>query len=382
MDEPFGALDAMTRDVLHDELERLWRETGLSVVFVTHNVREAVRLGDRVVLLSSRPGRIVEEYPIDIPDRGASIRSRSRGSRRRSPTASRTKCVVMAVEDRDLAQLSSGLDALEVPRVPKVSRGRKIWRSAWPKLLAIAIFLAFWQSLIWVEWKPSYALASPADTFSSLFNNWGVISDAMVTTLGRGIQGYAIAIVIGVAIGAAVARIAVLRAAIGSMITGLQTMPSVAWYPLALLLFKLSEGAIFFVIVIGAAPSIANGLINGVDNISPVLLRAGKVLGARRFDSFRYVILPAAMPSFVGGLKQGWAFAWRSLLAGEIIGGIAGYSLGQQLAANRDLADAAGVQSVMIVLFGIGVLVDVLVFSYAERRIRTRYGLVDVASTA
>jgi NitT/TauT family transport system permease protein len=188
------------------------------------------------------------------------------------------------------------------------------------------------------------------------------------------------AIAIGVVIGAAVARIPVLRAAIGSMITGLQTMPSVAWYPLALLLFKLSEGAIFFVIVVGAAPSIANGLINGVDNISPVLLRAGKVLGAKRFDSFRYVVLPAALPAFVGGLKQGWAFAWRSLLAGEIIGGIAGYSLGQQLAANRDIASAAGVQAVMIVLFTIGVLVDALVFGYAERKIRKRYGLVDVAA--
>jgi NitT/TauT family transport system ATP-binding protein len=66
MDEPFGALDAMTRDVLHEELERVWGETGLTVIFVTHNVREAVRLGDRVVLLSSRPGRIVKEYPVDI----------------------------------------------------------------------------------------------------------------------------------------------------------------------------------------------------------------------------------------------------------------------------------------------------------------------------
>jgi NitT/TauT family transport system permease protein len=234
--------------------------------------------------------------------------------------------------------------------------------------------------LIWIEWKPSFALASPADTFSSLWDNWSIISDAMWTTLRRGIEGYAMAIAIGVVIGAAVARIPVLRAAIGSMITGLQTMPSVAWYPLALLLFKLSEGAIFFVIVVGAAPSIANGLINGVDNISPVLLRAGKVLGAKRFDSFRYVVLPAALPSFVGGLKQGWAFAWRSLLAGEIIGGIAGYSLGQQLAANRDIASAAGVQAVMIVLFAIGVLVDALVFGYAERTIRKRYGLVDVAA--
>jgi NitT/TauT family transport system permease protein len=104
------------------------------------------------------------------------------------------------------------------------------------------------------------------------------------------------------------------------------------------------------------------------------------VLGAERLDSFRYVILPAALPSFVGGLKQGWAFAWRSLLAGEIIGGIAGYSLGQQLAANRDNADAAGVQAVMIVLFVIGVLVDVVVFGVAERKIRRRYGLVDPAA--
>ena len=203
----------------------------------------------------------------------------------------------------------------------------------------------------------------------------------MWTTLRRGIQGYVMAIAIGGAIGAAVARIPVLRAAIGSMITGLQTMPSVAWYPMALLLFKFSEGAIFFVIVVGAAPSIANGLINGVDNISPVLLRAGKVLGAKRFDAFRYVILPAALPSFVGGLKQGWAFAWRSLLAGEIIGGITGYSLGQQLANSRDNADAAGVQAAMLVLFTIGVLVDVLVFSKLERKVRKRYGLVDAAAT-
>ncbi len=283
----------------------------------------------------------------------------------------------MAVDER---ALTAGLDALEVPIAPKLSLGRRVWKAAWPKLLAIAIVLAFWQFLIWIEWKPSFAFASPEDTFSTLFSNWSLIMEAMWTTLRRGFQGYAIAIAIGVMLGAAVARIPILRAAIGSMITGLQTMPSVAWYPLAIIIFKLSEGAIFFVVVIGAAPSIANGLINGVDNIPPVLLRAGKVLGAKRLDSFRYVILPAALPSFVGGLKQGWAFAWRSLLAGEIIGGIAGYSLGQQLKANQEVIDAAGIQAVMIVLFTIGVLMDVLVFSNLERRIRKRYGLVDAAA--
>jgi len=283
----------------------------------------------------------------------------------------------MAVDER---ALTAGLDALEVPVAPKLSLGRRVWRAAWPKLLAIAIVLGFWQFLIWIEWKPSFAFASPEDTFSTLFSNWSLIMEAMWTTLRRGFQGYAIAIAIGVVLGAAVARIPILRAAIGSMITGLQTMPSVAWYPLAIIIFKLSEGAIFFVVVIGAAPSIANGLINGVDNIPPVLLRAGKVLGAKRLDSFRYVILPAALPSFVGGLKQGWAFAWRSLLAGEIIGGIAGYSLGQQLKANQEVIDAAGIQAVMIVLFTIGVLMDVLVFSNLEKRIRKRYGLVDAAA--
>jgi NitT/TauT family transport system permease protein len=287
----------------------------------------------------------------------------------------------MAVEQQDLGSLERGLDALETPLAPKQSRGRRIWSATWPKLLAIAIFFGVWQFLFWIEWKPPYQLPSPEQTLSALWNDWDVISQAMWTTLRRAVEGYLLAIAIGVVVGAAVARIPVLRAAIGSMISGLQTMPSVAWYPMALVLFKITEGAIFFVVVVGAAPSIANGLISGVDNVNPVLLRAGKVLGAKRLDSFRYVILPAALPTFIGGLKQGWAFAWRSLLAGEIIGGITGYSLGQQLAVNRDFGTIDGLYAVMIVLFVVGVIVDVAVFGTVERRVRRRYGLVDAAAT-
>jgi NitT/TauT family transport system permease protein len=158
-------------------------------------------------------------------------------------------------------------------------------------------------------------------------------------------------------------------------------MPSVAWFPLAILLFQMGEGAIFFVVVLGAAPSIANGLISGIDHIQPILLRAGRVLGAKRWRAFRYVILPAALPSFVAGLKQGWAFAWRSLLAGELIVLIPGqFSLGQQLDANRQLADSAGVIAVMIVILIIGILVDALLFGTAERKIRRRYGLIDATA--
>ena len=284
----------------------------------------------------------------------------------------------MAVDERTL---TAGLDALEIPVAPKVSRGRRTWAAAWPKLLAIAIVLGFWQFLIWIEWKPSFAFASPVDTFSALFDNWDIIWDAMVTTMQRGVQGYAIAIVIGVAIGAAVARIPVLRAAIGSMITGLQTMPSVAWYPLALLLFKLSDGAIYFVIVIGAAPSIANGLISGVDQIPRILLRAGRMLGARGAASYRHVVLPAALPSFVSGLKQGWAFAWRSLIAGELLGVVAGQtSIGWRLQLSRELVDAEGLLSTMLVILVIGLVVDGLVFGSLDRSIRRRWGLLEAGS--
>jgi NitT/TauT family transport system permease protein len=171
----------------------------------------------------------------------------------------------MAVDERTL---TAGLDALEVPVAPRVSRARRIFRSTWPKLLAIAIVWGIWQLLYWTEWRPHYALPSPDEAVRSIFDNWNVISTAIRNTLTRAVYGYALALVIGTTIGALVARNKVLRAAIGSMITGLQTMPSVAWFPAALLLFGLNESAIIFVVVMGAAPSIANGLINGIDNIS------------------------------------------------------------------------------------------------------------------
>jgi NitT/TauT family transport system permease protein len=279
--------------------------------------------------------------------------------------------------DREL----SGLDHLETALPSRRGRTARIWAAAWPKLLAVAIVLIVWQLVVWSGWKPEYVLPGPRAVWDSFVANFSTNMDAAWTTLQRGFKGFAFALVIGTIVGALVARNRVLRSAIGSLITGLQTMPSVAWFPLAILLFKLGEGAIFFVVVLGAAPSIANGLISGIDHIQPILLRAGTVLGARRWKLFRYVILPAALPSFVAGLKQGWAFAWRSLLAGELIVLIPGqFSLGQQLDANRQLSDSAGVIAVMIVILIIGILVDALLFGTADRAIRRRYGLVDTAA--
>jgi NitT/TauT family transport system permease protein len=147
---------------------------------------------------------------------------------------------------------------------------------------------------------------------------------------------------------------------------------------LAILLFQLSEKAILFVVVLGAAPAIANGLIAGADHIPPILTRAGRVLGARGFDAYRFVILPASLPAFVGGLKQGWAFAWRSLMAGELLVIMANRSsIGFLLNVSRELADAEGLLAVMIVILVIGIVVDTLVFGTLDRAIRRRWGLLE-----
>jgi NitT/TauT family transport system permease protein len=258
------------------------------------------------------------------------------------------------------------------------SRIAKVWSALWPKLLAFGLFVGAWQVLVWTGWKPEYALPSPFTVFKQFWTDKSELWQGTQTTVLRAFKGYALALVIGTVIGLAVSRSRVLRSGVGSMITGLQTMPSIAWFPAAIVLFGLTESAIMFVVILGAAPSIANGLINGVDNIPPVLLRAGRVLGARGLTSVRHVILPAALPSFIGGMKQGWSFAWRSLLAGELLVLIAGkVSLGQELQGARDLADYRGMYAVMLMIFLIGVVIDALGFGQAERWIRRRYGLVD-----
>jgi NitT/TauT family transport system permease protein len=274
----------------------------------------------------------------------------------------------------------AGLDALELTIDQGPSRAARVWSATWPKLGAIAIALLVWQIVVWSGWKPEFVLPGPADVIPLLWRNLDTYLDATQVTLQRALVGFAIAVVIGTALGALIARSRVLRSAIGAMVTSLMTMPSIAWFPAAIVLFGTTESSIRFVIVIGAAPSIANGFIAGVDNTPPVLIRAARVLGARGWKAFRYVVLPAALPTYVAGLKQGWAFAWRSLLAGELLVLIAGKSsLGRELDSARQFADYRGLYATMIVILIVGILADAI-FGFAERRIRRRYGLVDAAS--
>jgi NitT/TauT family transport system permease protein len=277
----------------------------------------------------------------------------------------------------------AGIDALDVPIAAAPSRARRIWSAAWPKLAATGLFFFLWQAVVWLGLKPDYLLPGPATVLKQFWHDIqdGTLLKAAGNTLQRAAAGYGIALVIGSVIGIAVARWQVLRTAIGSMITGLQTMPTIAWFPLAILLFGLNETAILFVVVLGAGPAIANGVISGVDHIPPLHVRAGRVLGARGLSLYRHVIIPGALPGYVAGLKQGWAFAWRSLLAGELLVIIAKKpSLGVRLQFTRDQNDAAAMMAAMLMIFIIGVLADSVLFARLERAIRHRWGLVDAAA--
>jgi NitT/TauT family transport system permease protein len=281
--------------------------------------------------------------------------------------------------DTAAADRVTGLDALERVRINEVSLGRRVWRSAWPKLLAIAIVLIGWQIVVWAHLKPEFVLPGPGSVFRTLkdlivtADFW----DGVRLTLTRAVIGFFFAVVLGTVVGAAVSRFAPLRAAIGSLITGLQTMPSIMWFPLAILLFQISESAIFFVVIIGAAPSVANGLISGIDYVPRTWLRVGQVLGMKGIAKYRFLILPAALPSFISGLKQGWAFSWRSLMAGELLVIVPGtISIGVRMQNARDLFESNLVISYIIVVLIIGILIDVL-FNAVDRGLRRRWGLVN-----
>ena len=345
MDEPFGALDAMTRDLLHAELERLWADRNLSVVFVTHNVREAARLGRprRAPLEPARPGGRASS-PSTSNDPGAWTHPRCRASPPRSPTSSARRCAAMPTSDaRPAATPSStqelaGLDALELAQSGRRPLPRRLWSAAWPKLAAIGIGLGDLGARRRERLASRVRAPAAREGVGRAARSRpraATLWTAMRPPLRRAAVGFAMALVIGMVVGAAVSQVKVLRAAFGSFITGLQTMPSIAWFPLAVLLFKRTEAAMYFVVVLGAAPSIANGLIAGVDTLPPLLLRAGRTMGAAGLTLFRHVVLPGAMPSFVGGIKQGWAFAWRSLMAGELIVIIANSPVDRRAARER-----------------------------------------------
>ena len=277
------------------------------------------------------------------------------------------------------AELSESLDALELgPAEPRTPWWRKVVDSGLPALVGVAVLLGIW--LLVVQLRHPDNLPSPAEVLASLRDGWqrGRIQEAVTTSLERGGLGFILSVAVGTPLGLLLSRVRFLRQAFGPIITGLQSMPSVAWVPAAILWFSLSQGTIYFVILMGAIPSIVNGTISGIDQVPPLYSRVGQVLGARGFSLARHVLLPAALPGYIGGLKQGWAFSWRSLMAAELIvnNPAFGLGLGQLLDQSRQLFDVPGVLGGIIAILAVGLAVDLVVFSPVERFVLRRRGLL------
>ncbi|WP_328941979.1 ABC transporter permease [Streptomyces sp. NBC_00250] len=284
------------------------------------------------------------------------------------------------VKKDDLAGLEAGLDALDAVEIRRTPVREVLLRKVLPPTLAVVLVLAVWQILVSAKITEETKLPAPSAVWDGLTDMWlqGTLLEVIWTSVSRGLAGFLLALAIGTPLGLLVARVKFVRAAIGPILSGLQSLPSVAWVPPAVLWFGLNDAMMFTVILLGAVPSIANGLVSGVDQVPPLFLRAGRTMGATGLRGTWHVTLPAALPGYLAGLKQGWAFSWRSLMAAEIIASSPdlGLGLGQLLENGRNNIDLPGVFLAILLILVVGIAIDLLIFSPLERWVLRSRGLL------
>ncbi|MGW7717670.1 ABC transporter permease [Streptomyces chartreusis] len=286
-----------------------------------------------------------------------------------------------AKDGADLAGLEAGLDALETVQTGRTPFRRTLTQKILPPVVAVALVLAVWQFLVssGIAGDPT-KLPAPSDVWGELRESWleGTLHEYIWTSVSRGLLGFLLALAIGTPLGLLVARVRVVRAAIGPILSGLQSLPSVAWVPPAVIWLGLNDRMMFAVILLGAVPSIANGLVSGVDQVPPLFLRAGRTLGATGLKGTWHIVMPAALPGYLAGLKQGWAFSWRSLMAAEIIASSPdlGVGLGQLLENGRNTSSMSMVFFAILLILIVGIAIDLLIFSPLERWVLRSRGLL------
>lgn len=280
----------------------------------------------------------------------------------------------------DLAGLEAGLDALDAVQVRKTPTREVLLNKVLPPVVAVVLVVLVWQLLVWAKVTDNYKLPPPAAVWDSLTRMWlqGTLLEVIWTSVSRGLLGFVMAVAIGTPLGLLVARVKVVRAAVGPILSGLQSLPSVAWVAPAIIWLGLDDRTMYAVILLGAVPSVANGLVSGVDQVPPLFLRAGRTIGATGLRGTIHIVLPASLPGYLAGLKQGWAFSWRSLMAAEIIASSPdlGLGLGQLLENGRNNFDMPGIFLAILLILFVGIAIDLLIFSPLERRVLRSRGLL------
>ncbi len=249
-------------------------------------------------------------------------------------------------------------------------------------IVFFAGLIVLWQVLYiaatdWFQWAKPYAVPHPlgvCQSIAALISN-GTLLTAIGSSMIRVLIGFFIACIIGIILGILIIKYKYLERNLKPFILGIQTLPSICWVPFAILWFGLNESAIIFVVVMGSAFGIALSVESGIKNVPPLYIKAAKTMGVSQKNMYLKVIFPAALPSFIAGLKQGWSFAWRALMSGEVMSASVG--LGYTLMIGRDLADINQVMTVMLVIVLIGILIDKGIFTTLENHILKKRGLLE-----
>lgn len=247
------------------------------------------------------------------------------------------------------------------------------------KLLHKTIFIVFviliWQTLFTLNLWPDFLFPSPLMVLQTLINGFkdGTFLKAMGASFRRLLIGYSISIILGTLLGFLIASNQIIEDTIGPFILALQSVPSVVWLPLALLWFSLGETAIISVVVLGGTWNMVINSSTGIKNVKPVYIRAAETMGVKKFELFWKVILPASVPHLITGMRLSWAFSWRALMAGELIG--SGDGLGQILMWGRDMGNMSLVVTVILIIGTVGYITDNYIFKKIENRVLKRWGL-------
>lgn len=235
--------------------------------------------------------------------------------------------------------------------------------------------IVVWQVIAMAGVWPDNIFPSPYEVAEDLAYGAadGSLFYGIITSMWRLAIALGIAITGGVILGIFMARIEVINQTVGSLVLGLQSIPSIAWVPLAILWFGLTDVGIIFVTAIGAISAITINTYTGVKNIDPHYIEAARNMGAKGIQLVTAVLIPASFPYMISGFKQGWAFAWRGVIGAEILFSFLG--LGFLLNAGRSLNDVSQVIGVMVVIMGIGLVVDSVIFKRFENKVMSRWGL-------
>jgi NitT/TauT family transport system permease protein len=247
------------------------------------------------------------------------------------------------------------------------------------QIIFYSLLLGLWALLAKLRIWPPYLFPAPWSVAEAI---WAGLQDhsfliGIAVTMKRMLIGYGLSVILGMILGLGVASNEFLEETVGPLLVSLQSLPSICWVPLAILWFGLSEKAILFVVLMGCVLSVTISMEDGRKQMPKIYSMAGRNLGASGFKLFWHVMLPASLPFIISGMKQGWAFGWRSLIQAEMIFLTVG--LGQLLMMGRDLNDMSQVIAVMLMIIALGYLVNRLVFRTVERRLQTRWGLSPTA---